>query len=194
MARLLAHDREDDPDRSRLGGELEDAVIDEQCSTSAASSPALTPRSSCCHRFRRGTGGLHSTGIRWCVSALLFSRVPRRAQRPDARQRVRLQVAADRASSKRIGGSRNRGIAGRLGRWLISPGSTRLPEPRLAVATAAVAVGTLRVPVVLSRASLPVASWRAPLGALRWPGRLRSCSRRGLACSSGSQHRDRSAA
>jgi len=74
------------------------------------------------------------------------------------------------------------------------PSSTRLPELRFGAATAAVAVATPRDPVALSRASLQVASWRAPLGALRWPGRLRSCSRRGLASSSGSQHRDRSAA
>src|SRR5271154_3358700 len=48
------------------------------------------------------------------------------------------------------------------------------------LATVAVAVGTPRDPVALSRASLPVASRRAPRGALRWPGRPRSCSRRGL--------------
>jgi len=45
----------------------------------------------------------------------------------------------------------------------------------------------------LSRVDLHVASRRAPRGGLRWPGRLRSGSRRGLACSSGSQHGDRSA-
>ena len=57
------------------------------------------------------------------------------------------------------------------------PSSTRLSDFVLAV----------------SRASRRVASWRTRRGALRWPGRLRSCSRRGLACSSGFQHRGRSA-
>jgi hypothetical protein len=98
----------------------------------------------------------------------------------------------DRVSSKRIGDGGD-GEAGRRGGWLIGlarHGSRNF----LAVARAAIAVGTPGDPVALSRASLRVASRRVSRGALRWPGRLRSCSRRGLACSSGSQHRDRSAA
>jgi hypothetical protein len=64
------------------------------------------------------------------------------------------------------------------------PSSTRLPELRLAVVMARVAVGTPRHPVAVSWAGL-----QALLGELSAErsgglGRLRSCSRRGLACSS----------
>jgi hypothetical protein len=113
---------------------------------------------------------------------------------PDARRRVRLRVAADRdfrATALATGRARQSSPAAR---WLISLARHVSQNFVLAVATPAVAVGTPRDPVALSRASLPVASRRASRGVLRWPGRLRSCSRRGLVCSSGSQHRDRSAA
>jgi predicted PurR-regulated permease PerM len=45
-----------------------------------------------------------------------------------------------------------------------------------------------------SRADLRDVSWPVCLRAVPWTGRLRSCSRRGPACSSGSRHRDQSAA
>ncbi len=107
--------------------------------------------------------------------------------------RVRLHVATDRSSKRICDCAATAKQSGWAAGW--SALARHVSQNFvLAVATAAIAVGAPRDPVALSRASLPVASRRAPRGALRWPGRLRSCSRRGLACSSESQHRDRSAA
>jgi len=138
-----------------------------------------------------------------CLGALKPSRlVPTRSDaEPDAGWCSARRATVDCAcksprieiSSKRIGDCAD-AAKRRLGRWLFSLARHVSPNFIQAIVTAAVAVVMPPDPVVLSRASLRVASWRAPLGALRWPGRLRSCSRRDLACSSGSQHRDRSAA